>query len=305
MSFLLVGGFGFIGKHFIEATIDNNYGFTVIARKDPDAKWMHHAYVLDNTLDDNAMSDLAKRHKVIVYLASSSIPSTGSFLREITENVEPALNLIDRLTGFNPDLKVIYLSSGGQIYGNDYLKPVNEEAICKPMSPYGYGKLMVEDSLAYLHRTKGTKISILRVANPVGRWQTGLRQGIVNVVFQALKNNRPVMVFGNGNECRDYIDADDLAQLILLVAHSDFSFKIWNVGSGQATSTIQLLSKIEHIVGSVANKEYLPRRRVDPEFAVLDCSKVLSDLGWQVTKNIDDILQKTLSFKIANERHHV
>lgn len=298
MSYLLVGGFGFIGKHLIEAINDQTSSFTAISRKDPGEQWASYPYFLDNTLDDKVIEELANQHKVVVYLASSSIPATGSFLREITENVEPALQLIDRLTGFNRNLKVIYLSSGGQIYGNEYLDVVTEKAICRPVSPYGYGKLIVEQSLAYLHRTKGIKVAILRVANPVGRWQTGLRQGLVNVVFQALNNNRPVTIFGNGEERRDYIDADELAQLILLVGNSDFSFNTWNVGSGQATSTIELVTKIENIVGKTATKEYLPRRSVDPEFAVLDCSKLFLDLQWKATKNINDILDKTLSFKM-------
>ncbi|WP_158967016.1 NAD-dependent epimerase/dehydratase family protein [Paraglaciecola sp. L3A3] len=304
MSYLLVGGFGFIGKHLIEAIIDRQDSFTVVSRKDPDMKWTSYPYVLDNTLDDKSMSELAKNHSSVIYLASSSIPSTGSFLREITEGVEPAIQFIDRLTEFNPDLKVIYLSSGGQIYGNEYKELVTESEVCRPVSPYGYGKLMVEESLAYLHRTKGTKVAALRVANPVGRWQTGLRQGLVNVVFQALNSNKPVTIFGNGKECRDYIDADELAQLILLVANSDFSFKTWNVGSGQATSTLDLVSKIEKIVGKTAVKEFLPRRFVDPEFAVLDCSKLFSDLNWKVTKSIDEILIKTLAFKMDNKHRN-
>jgi UDP-glucose 4-epimerase len=298
MSYLLVGGFGFIGKHLIEALCVNNDDFTVISRKDPDIKWSSYPYVLDNTLDGQDLSALAKKHSVVVYLASSSIPATGSFTRELTENVEPAVELIDRLTEFNPNLKIIYLSSGGQIYGNEYSAPASEKMACRPVSPYGYGKLMVEQSLAYLHRTKGTKIAILRVANPVGRWQTGLRQGMVNVVFQALVSDKPVTIFGTGNECRDYIDADELAQLILLVAHTNYNFETWNVGSEQATSTIDLVSKIEKIVGKSAIKQYQLRRAVDPEFAVLDCNKVFLDLHWKTTNNLDQILEKTLSYKI-------
>lgn len=299
VSFLLVGGFGFIGKHLIDTAIKCCEDFTVISRKDPEVNWASYPYVLDNTLDDKALFDLALQHNVVVYLASSSIPATGSFTREIRENVEPAIELIDRLTSFNPALKVIYISSGGQVYGNEYHELISEKAKCLPVSPYGYGKLMVEESLAYLHRTKKTRIAVLRVANPVGRWQTGLRQGIVNVVFQALMNNNPVKIFGTGLEVRDYLDADELAELILRVAKADFGFTTWNVGSGQATSTIELVTKIENIVGKTAVKQYLPRRFVDPEYAVLECSKLHHDLGWKASQSIDKILEKTLAHKLS------
>ena len=298
MKVLIVGGFGFIGKHLVENALAKNISFTVIARKDPDVPWVKYPYILENSLDDDAFQTLAAEHDALVYLASSSIPATGSFLKEFPTNVEPAVQLVERLTYHNPELKVIYLSSGGQVYGNGYKRPMKESDNCEPMSPYGFGKLMTEQSLSYLHRSRGTKIAILRVANPVGKWQVGLRQGLVNVVYQSLMLKEPLKIFGTGAELRDYIDVDELAQLIIKVASMDFDLETWNVGSGVGTATIQLVEKIESFLGIEGEKVFLPRRPVDPESAVLNCEKIEKQLGWKARMSIDDVLEKTLNSKL-------
>jgi UDP-glucose 4-epimerase len=302
VSLLLVGGFGFVGKHLIERLKSYGIRFTVITKRDPEVAWAKCPYVLDNTLDDKTLKQLAVAHDTVVYMASSSIPTSGSFLRELSENVEPAVKLIDKLTTENPNMNVLYLSSGGQIYGNDYNRPMSETDVCCPVSPYGYGKLMIEKSLEYLHLTKGVKIAILRVANPVGRWQTKLRQGIVNVVLQSIKSGEPVNIFGTGEEVRDYLDADELAELIIKVAAFHFEFELWNVGSGEGTSTASIIAKIENVVGIKVEKKYLPRRKVDPVSAVLNCRKLQTLLGWKTHYSIDQILEKTISQKMESTR---
>lgn len=298
MKLLVVGGFGFIGKHLIERALASDVEFTVIARKDPDSTWSGYPYVLENTIDNECLETLSKTHDAVVYMASSSIPATGSFIKEFTENVEPAVQIVERLTYHNPKIKVIYLSSGGQVYGNDYCRPMRESDSCFPVSPYGFGKLMTEQGLAFLQRSKGIKLAILRVANPVGKWQSGLRQGLVNVVYQSLKSGEPIKIFGSGDEVRDYLDADELAELILKIVGSQFDFKIWNVGSGVATSTLSLVNKIENYLGMTGEKLFFPRRKVDPKSAVLDCRKLQLDMNWKASLTIDQILEKTLSHKM-------
>ncbi|SEQ58257.1 UDP-glucose 4-epimerase [Amphritea atlantica] len=298
MKLLVVGGFGFIGKHLIERALSSEVEFTVVARKDPDSGWAGYPYVLENTIDNECLESLSKTHDAVVYMASSSIPATGSFIKELTENVEPAVQIVERLTYYNPAIKVIYLSSGGQVYGNDYSRPMCERDTCFPVSPYGFGKLMTEQGLAFLQRTRGIKLAILRVANPVGKWQYGLRQGLVNVVYQSLKSGEPIKIFGSGEEVRDYLDADELAELVLKITNSQFDFKVWNVGSGVATSTLSLVEKIEKYLGISGEKLFFPRRKFDPKSAVLDCRKLQLDMNWKASLTIDQILEKTLSHKM-------
>lgn len=300
LRFLLVGGFGFLGKHLIMRLRQNGNEFTVISRKEPLPPWSDCSLVLSSALDGEAVRQLALSHDVLVYLASSSIPGSSTVVNELDNNVRPAVDFMNEITDCNPKLSIIYLSSGGQIYGNDYSTPIKESFECKPMSPYAYGKLLIEQSLAYLHRKKNTNVVILRVANPVGQWQTGTKQGLVNVAIQCIQHNKAISIFGTGLEVRDYVDADDVAAIIDKIAGSDFRYDIFNIGTGKAVSTIEIIHLVESIFGRQLEKRYLSRRPVDPEYAVLDCSKVLEQYGWSANSDISSIMLKTIESKRRN-----
>lgn len=299
-NFLLVGGFGFLGRHLILHLKERGGSFTVITRKEPLPPWNQNDFILSSALDAERMKELANTHEVLVYMASSSIPGSSTLVNELDSNVRPAVEFINTMTDFNPELKIIYLSSGGQIYGNAYTAPMRESDDCHPVSPYAYGKLLIEQSLAFMHRQKKIHVVILRVANPVGCWQTGSRQGLVNVVMQAVKHDKPVTIFGTGHEVRDYIDADDVALIIDKIGLSPFSYDIFNIGSGVAVATIEIIEMIENLVGKRIEKKYLDRRPVDPEYAVLNCDKVFKQYGWLANKGIFSIMSKTLESKTRN-----
>jgi len=296
-KFLLVGGFGFLGKHLIAHLNKYENEFTVISRKEPSPPWNDYNFELTSALDEESVKRLALTHNVLVYMASSSIPGSSTVVNELDSNVRPAVDFIHRITEYNPNLKVIYLSSGGQIYGNDYTTPIKESFDCKPVSPYAYGKLLIEQSLSFLHRKKNINVVILRIANPVGQWQIGTKQGLVNVAIQSIKHNKVLSIFGTGFEVRDYIDADDVVAIIYKIANSDFRYDIFNIGTGKAVSTIEIIELVESIFAKQVEKKYVPRRPVDPEYAVLDCSKITERYDWTPNKNIGSIMQKTFENK--------
>ncbi len=300
INFLLVGGFGFLGKHLIKLLQKHENEFTIISRKEPSPPWNDYNFLLSSALDEERVKQLALAHNVLVYMASSSIPGSSTVVNELDNNVRPAVDFINRVTDYNQNLKVIYLSSGGQVYGNDYTTPIKESYECKPVSPYAYGKLLIEQSLSYLHRKKNINVAILRIANPVGQWQIGTQQGLVNVVLQSIKHDKVLPIFGTGFEVRDYIDADDVTAIIEIIANSDFRYEIFNIGTGKAVSTIEIIQLIESIWGKQVEKKYLPRRLVDPKYAVLDCSKITERYDWNSNKDIAAIMLKTFENKIKN-----
>ena len=297
LRFLLVGGFGFLGKHLILHLRQRGHDFTVISRKEPLPPWNECNFVLSSALDGENIRMLALSHDVLVYMASSSIPGSSTMVYELDNNVRPAVDFCNGITEYNPNLNIIYLSSGGQIYGNEYATPIRESFECKPISPYAYGKLLIEQSLAYLHRRKNIKIVVLRVANPVGQWQTGTRQGLVNVAIQCVQHQKVLSIFGTGSEVRDYIDADDVAAVIEMIAESSFQYDVFNVGTGKAVSTLEIIHLVESIFGEQIEKQYLPRRLVDPESAVLDCSKIFNQYVWSANNDISSIVLKTIEGK--------
>lgn len=286
-----------MGKHLIMHLRQHGHDFTVISRKEPLPPWNDCKFVLSSALDGEHIRMLALSHDVVVYLASSSIPGSSTMVNELDNNVRPAVDFCNAITDHNPNLNIIYLSSGGQIYGNWYSTPIRESSECKPISPYAYGKLLIEQSLAYLHRRKNIKIVILRVANLVGQWQMGTQQGLVNVAIQCVQHHRMLSIFGTGSEVRDYIDADDVAAVIEMIAGSPCRYEVFNVGTGKAVSTLDIIHLVESCFGKQIEKQYLSRRPVDPEYAVLDCSKIFDQYAWSANNDISSIVLKAIEGK--------
>ncbi|WP_028771754.1 NAD-dependent epimerase/dehydratase family protein [Shewanella waksmanii] len=297
-SVLLVGGFGFLGKHLISYLKTTCISPIVIAKNRPEEEWRDVEYHLIDSLSSSDLQILSDKVEAVIYMASSSVPSTGAIMKELQYTVTPAIDLIDKLTDANRDLKVIYLSSGGQVYGNELTERAKESMIPKPVSAYAFGKYLTEQSLEYLSRSKNTPVAILRVSNPIGKWQQGLKQGLFNVTYNALQNDSELIVFGSGHECRDYVDADELSFAIYKVINGSFTYGVWNVGSGVATSTLELIGEIETAYGKKVGKVFKNRRDVDPEYSVLNCEKFQRDFDWRASLSIKDIVKKTLKKKL-------
>ena len=194
-------------------------------------------------------------------------------MNEISANVSPAINLMTKLSEFNPKIRIVYLSSGGQIYGDEHRSLISEDAVLKPMSPYGFGKITIETGLKYLFDNFGVSVSILRVGNPIGYWQRSTRQGIVNVTIESLLRKRPVTIYGTGEELRDYLAAGDVAGAIISSSKMN-GFGVWNIGSGIGTKTIDIVNAVAQALDKPLDLKFEPRRRVDPKTVVLDLSLI-------------------------------
>jgi UDP-glucose 4-epimerase len=167
------------------------------------------------------------------------------------------------------------------VYGRGTATPSPETAPLTPISSYGYGKLAAEEALRFLGRAAGLRVAVLRAANPVGRWQTNLAHGVISVAIRAARAGEPITLFGGGHQVRDFFDADDLA-LAIIRAADDTSYDIgtWNVGSGIGTRVIDVVKMVEETVGQPIAINHHPKRTIDVEYAVLDCTLAREQLGW-------------------------
>lgn len=229
----------------------------------------------------------------LVYLASNSVPATFSSepWREIGENVQPSIELFGRALKANPDLRIVYVSSGGTVYGSGHTQPISESAPTAPVSAYGYGKVVIEEALRFLHRSEGLSYAILRVSNPVGRWQVNRNQGIVSIAIRAARSGERVKLFDGGRTVRDFLAADDVADAILKASEArSMAAETWNIGSGKARSIASVVELVADVTGRTINTEIGPARAVDVPYAVLDCRKAQEDLGWRTTSTLEETI---------------
>ena len=306
---ILYGGNGFIGRHIAVAahrrgipcatvTPTPNPGF--ISEYAPSVR-----LISVEEFADKAGERLLLNASAFVHLASRSVPITNVErpAQELSEDVEPAFEVFLRVGKVRPELPIVFLSSGGSVYGRTTLARIPEAEPPKPISPYALGKVLLEQCLAYCGDTAGQNYTVLRVSNPIGRWHRNPRQGIVMAALRALEADEPLEVFGDGRTVRDYIDADDLADAILRVAQSGrVSRDVFNVGSGVGHDVLGVIETVADVFGRTPRIVHRPARSIDVPRSVLDPTRFETAFGWRATTSLRESVEKIVLARAEDRR---
>ena len=239
MKILIIGSEGFIGSHCF--TFFNSKGFEVFQADIHDSS-NNNYYKIDFRNSDFSLP--FKEFKFDVCINASGSANVGfSFenpAKDFELNVVNVQKILVAIRDYNPNCKFINFSSAA-VYGNPQLLPITENAICKPLSPYGFHKLQSELLLTEYHKFFGLNTCSLRVFSAYG---PGLKKQLFWDLYQKSLQNDEISLFGSGSETRDFIYIDDLLQIIdLVIQNSDFKGSIYNVAS-QVEIAISEASKI-------------------------------------------------------------
>lgn len=272
-TLLLLGGTGFIGANLARELRRAGHDVLVAGRSAVPEQSIH-ALALDDV--EAIMALIAERGvDTVVHLASSMIPSStqADFFAEQEAIVRPVMALAVRLAQAGVDL--VYLSSGGTVYGATPAHPVAEEHPCAPISFYGQSKLGVEQFLCFLGRRAGLRHLIVRPSNPYGRGQAlHGAQGLVSVALGKIRGGLPLEVWGDGRSVRDYIHIDDLTRSIREMIEGGVRDTVVNVGSGVGHSLLEVVDFVRHATGRRLDLVFHPSRGVDVPYLVLDITRL-------------------------------
>lgn len=219
--------------------------------------------------------------EIVYHLVSTNNPtcSNHNIGKDIADNVLISIGILDACVA-NHVKKVIFISSGGTVYGDKVVCPIKENAITNPINTYGIQKLTIEKLFYLYHHMYGLDYSIIRLANPYGPHQRpNGRLGVVTTfVYKALKNEL-LTVYGDGNVIRDYIYIDDAVDGIISIAGNESDEKVFNLGSGKGTSVNQVISIIQQILDREIAVRYIAGRSVDVPANILDVTKYRTMFG--------------------------
>ena len=197
--------------------------------------------------------------------------------------------------------KVVFVSSGGAIYGNPASCPVQENANTSPLCSYGVVKLAIEKYLEMFESLYGLRSVTLRVANPFGPRQNPLgSQGVIAAILHKIHKHQPISVWGDGSVVRDFFYVEDLAEAIRVAALEETARGVFNIGSGVGVSLKELLNVVKAEIDVDFEISYEPGRTFDVKEIYLDIAKAKKKLGWEPQTSMSVGLRKTWDFIQSN-----
>lgn len=284
MRAAVLGGCGFIGSHVVDALQAAGHAVTVFDRameryRDPVPGV---DYMLGDFADKMALAEALNGKDVVFHLVSTTFPGTANLdpQADITGNLIGTLNLIETMNTLCIR-RLIYLSSGGTVYGPAPNHPIPEDYPLNPINSYGIVKVAIERYLEMFRASHGLQPIAIRAANPFGPRQghTGV-QGVVATFMRRVRDSQPIEIWGDGRVVRDYLHVSDLAALCLAAAESDLCGAV-NAGSGQGRSLLELIDALSDVSGQRIAPDFKPGRMIDVPYSVLDIAKAREMLGWQ------------------------
>ncbi len=280
---LVLGGQGFIGSHLVETLLGNGVRVRVLSR--PGRRGLHLfsgvEYHFVDFSDSSSLAEALIDVDVVVHSLSSTVPATANLdpIADINCNLLSTVRLLQQMRDQGVS-RLVFLSSGGTVYGEAKTIPIPEEHARNPVSSYGIVKVAIENYIAMFSAQHGLKSLVLRVSNPYGPRQGHLGvQGVIPTFFQRIIAGDEIRIWGDGSSVRDYLYISDLVSCIVQGITKDLA-GVYNVGSGLGVSLRNILSLIEEILGISANVHYLPLRGFDVKKVVLDISKISKALDW-------------------------
>jgi UDP-glucose 4-epimerase len=299
-KYLILGGNGFIGSNIIKKLLEDKNNKILLADFNFDNVDHSNNQIECVNLDFINCDDFScylTDIDTVYHLISTTIPSENTSLikEEIRDNIFPTIQLLNDMVKCNVK-KIVFVSSGGCIYGNHDKSAIKEDESKNPISNYGILKEMVEKYIFLYNHYYGIDYRIIRLANPYDvTIKPGKKQGIIPILVNQILNDQEIKIWGDGEDIRDYVYIDDAINAILKIDNYDGEEKIFNVGTGHGYSINQLISVIENLVKKNYTKiRYISSRKCDVDNNVLDISRVKNCTGWEPQNNLHDGIEKVI-----------
>ncbi|WP_410512539.1 NAD-dependent epimerase/dehydratase family protein [Paenibacillus sp. BR2-3] len=306
MNVFILGGAGFIGAHLTKRLSEENHNVTVYDRCISDKILPNVKFnaIEGDFLTEDRFDELLESQDIVIHLISTVSPYSS--MLNITDSYKnDVIKTLDLLEAVKKKgiKKVIFLSSGGTVYGDfNEVEFLNEDFNSHPLNHYGIMKLTIEKILLLYNQLYMMENIILRVANPYGPGQDPQKKiGAVSVFLDNILTRNTITVWGDGSTVRDYIEISDVCEAVMSAVkhnHRDHNVNpVFNVGTGVGTSILEIIKKIEMITNVKAHVDYKNMRNIDVKRNVLDPRRAHEYLGFKYKINIDQGIKKLLSVR--------
>jgi len=300
MKALVTGGAGFIGSHIVDALVAQGRTATVF----DDLSSGNAANLSEKTVlkvgdvrDKEAVEKAVSGGVDCVFHLAAQIDVRRAVedpALDAQVNVGGTINVLNACIQTHVR-RFVMSSTGGALYGEPSTLPAGEQSAIQPLSPYGVSKYCAEQYIEYFHRMYGLETVILRYANVYGpRQDPNGEAGVVGIFTRHILLGRSCIVYGDGEQTRDFVFVDDIAHANMLAMQGPLG--TFNIGTGVETSLNQLLAAFESVVGHPVARDYAPARAGEVQRIALDAEKARHELGWKPSVSLEDGLAQTLAW---------
>jgi UDP-glucose 4-epimerase len=307
MNCVVTGGAGFIGSHVVDALVARGDRVTVIdnlstgrrSNLEPALRAGAELRVADVTDAESVSAIFAAASPELVFHLAAQIDVRHSVADPADDariNVLGTIAVLEaaRMAGAR---RLVNSSTGGALYGDADVIPTPEDHPIRPLAPYGQSKYSAEGYCELYTRLHGLSTISVRYGNVYGpRQDVHGEAGVVAIFCGRLVDGRPVTVYGDGKQTRDWVDVSDVARANLLAAESDLSGPV-NIGRGSETSVLDLLAALGRVGdrGTLADPDFAPERPGEVRRSCLDVSRARGELGWEARVGLEEGLRAILA----------
>lgn len=301
---LVLGGYGFLATNllkYIDAHLLDEYRCVVFDKFDHHPAGVSFSCVCRSYAGDFSDSALLRRIfeentiDLIIHSLSTTVPVDSLNARfDVESNLLPSLDILSLMVAHHVQ-DIVYLSSGGAIYGTDRAHCHSESDDVFPVSSYGVVKLAIEKYMMQYAELYGIRPLIIRLSNPYGPYHYSMRQGVINIAIARALRGEPLQIWGDGNGRKDYIYVEDFAEILFRLVSKNVRNEVINVGSGTTASVNEIVESVSTLVPSF-RADHVDQQRFDVSHFELDLTKLTSILGPLHLTSLQEGLLKTFNW---------
>jgi UDP-glucose 4-epimerase len=317
---LITGGLGFIGSNVAKRLVEYGAQVTLVDSLIPEYGgnlWNIESFKdrvkinISDVRDEHAMKYLIQGHDYLFNLAgqTSHIDSMQNPFPDLEINARAQLSILEACRKYNPGIKLVFASTR-QLYGAPQYLPVDEKHPLAPVDVNGINKMAGEWYHLLYNNVYGIRAAVLRLTNTYGpRMRVkDARQTFLGVWIRSVIEGKPVLVFGDGKQIRDFNYVDDVVNALLACALSDeANGEIFNLGADDPVNLKDTAELLVQMAGC-GSYQLVPfpadRKAIDIGDYYADYRKIRSRLGWKPTVPLADGLTETLSYYRDHSAHY-
>jgi UDP-glucose 4-epimerase len=304
MRVLVTGGAGFIGSHLVEGLLTRGHSVRVLdnystGRRENLSHWMGDIEIMDGDLRDEEQINKAVSGMDWVFHLAAFISVPESLIDPGTcysVNVTGTVNLLEAAHRFG--VQKVVLASSTAVYGNPADFPTTEDSLLQPLSPYAVSKQVNEIYARLYTQAFNLPVVPLRFFNVYGPRQPpdSPYAAVIPIFVDLLVSGRPITIYGDGNQSRDFIYVKDVVEANLKAAQMETAGEPINICSGHETTLLDLLEELSEMTPHPPDVRFSPARPGDIYRSIGSPVKAQADLGFRATTSLADGLRETINW---------